>query len=103
MNADISKDEIKETPAPISVETKEPDYDKQRPLFAWLPADIIKKTYELTTQYARIPMSTLLRKRYMSPNPACNVHRRDKNVATDTIFSDTPAVDCGVTSAQFFV
>ena len=48
-------------------------------------------------------MSTLLRKRYMSPKPACNVHRRDENVATDTVFADTPAVDCGVTSAQFFV
>ena len=72
-------------------------------MFAWLPTDIIKRTYELTTQYARIPMSTLLKKRYSSPNPALNVHRRDENVATDTVFADTPAVDCGVTSAQFFV
>ena len=39
----------------------------------------------------------------MSPNPALNVHRRNESVATDTVFSDTPAVDNGVTSAQFFI
>jgi hypothetical protein len=31
------------------------------------------------------------------------VHPRDKPVATDTIYSDTPAIDCGITSAQLFV
>ena len=48
-------------------------------------------------------MSTLLSKRYLSPNPALNVHRSNEPVATDTVFSDTPAVYSGVTSAQFFV
>jgi hypothetical protein len=32
-----------------------------------------------------------------------NVRPRDEPVATDTIYSDTPAIDCGVTSAQLFV
>jgi hypothetical protein len=31
------------------------------------------------------------------------VKRRNEPVATDTVFSDTPTVDCGVTAAQFFV
>jgi hypothetical protein len=31
------------------------------------------------------------------------VHPRDKPVATDTIYSDTPAINCGITSAQLFV
>ena len=31
-----------------------------------------------------------------SRNPALNVPRRHEHVATDTIFSDTPAVDSGV-------
>jgi hypothetical protein len=31
------------------------------------------------------------------------VHPCDKPVATDTIYSDTPAIDCGITSAQLFV
>jgi hypothetical protein len=28
------------------------DYDALRPCFAWLPTDIIKKTFKVTTQYA---------------------------------------------------
>jgi len=48
-------------------------------------------------------MSTLLKKRYKSLFPALNVHRRDEPVATDTIYSDTPAVDSGATIAQVFV
>jgi cell envelope opacity-associated protein A len=31
------------------------------------------------------------------------VKRRNEPVATDTVFSDTPAVDSGVTAAQLFV
>jgi septum formation inhibitor MinC len=31
------------------------------------------------------------------------VRPRDEPVATDTIYSDTPAIDCGVTSAQLFI
>jgi septum formation inhibitor MinC len=31
------------------------------------------------------------------------VRPHDEPVATDTIYSDTPAIDCGVTSAQPFV
>jgi len=48
-------------------------------------------------------MSTLLKKWYKSPFPTLNVHRRDELIATDTIYSDTPAVDSGVTIAQVFV
>ena len=43
-------------------------------------------------------------KRYLkSRNPALNVPRRPESVVTDTIFSDTPAVDSGVMQAQRFV
>jgi hypothetical protein len=48
-------------------------------------------------------MGTYLKKRYKSPFPACNVHHRSEPVATDTVYSDTPAIDSGVTAAQFFV
>ena len=50
-----------------------------------------------------MPMSTVLKKRYKSPNPALNIHQRDEPVATDTVFSDTPAIDGGETTAQIFV
>jgi hypothetical protein len=89
--------------APKFVMTSEPDYRQLRPRLGSLPIDAIKKTFEHTTQLARMPMSTILKKRYKFPNPALNVRPRDEPVATDTIYSDTPAIDCGVTSAQFFV
>ena len=79
------------------------DYEALRPRFAWLPADIVKKTFEVTTQYARMPLNTILRKRFKSPNPAVNVRRRDEPVATDTIQSDVPAIDGGEKYAQIFV
>jgi hypothetical protein len=91
------------TPSPRLIHTKVPDYEQFRPLFGWLPTATIKRTFEITTQYARMPMSTVLKKRYKSPNPAVNVHRRDEPVATDTVFSDTPAIDGGETAAQIFV
>ena len=37
-----------------------------------------------------------------SRNPVFNIPRRSEAAATDTIFSDTPAVDDGSTMAQFF-
>ena len=80
-----------------------PDYQALLPMFGWLPADVVKQTFEVTTQYVQLPMSTLLKKWYKSPFPALNVHRRDEPVATDTIYSNTPAVDSGATIAQVFV
>jgi hypothetical protein len=50
-----------------------------------------------------MPMSEHLQKQYKSPNPALNVTRRDEDLATDTVYSDTPAVDNGSTSGQFFI
>ena len=91
------------TPSPRLVSSKVPDYERLRPFFGWMPTDVIKRTFEVTTQYACMPMSTILKKRYKSPNPALNVHRRDEPVATDTVFSDTPAIDGGETAAQIFV
>ena len=36
-------------------------------------------------------------------NPAQNIPKRHESVATDTVFSDTPAVDSGIKQAQVFV
>jgi len=44
-------------------------------MFGWLPTDVIQQTFAVTTQYARLPMSTLLKKWYKSPFPALNVHQ----------------------------
>jgi hypothetical protein len=75
-----------------------------RPLFGWLPTETIKKTFLNTTmQYVRTPMGTKLKKHYKSQYPALNVPRCNDPVATDTVYSDTPAIDGGETSAQFFI
>jgi hypothetical protein len=47
---------------PKFVMTLEPDYGQLRPRLSWLPIDAIKKTFERTTQLARMPMSTILKK-----------------------------------------
>jgi hypothetical protein len=83
---------------------KDPDYDKLRVLFGWVNTKTIKKkTFEQTTQYTRMPNGTILKKHYKSPFPALNVQRRDEPFATDTVYSNTPAIDGGETSAQVFV
>jgi hypothetical protein len=51
---------------PKFVMTSEPDYGQLRPYLGWLPIDAIKKTFKHTTQLARMPMSTILKKRYMA-------------------------------------
>jgi hypothetical protein len=47
-------------------------------------------------------MGTHLKRFFKSPNPALNVHRRNEDLAADIIYSDTPAVDDGATSAVVF-
>jgi hypothetical protein len=85
------------------VRPKETKYAELKPNFAWVPKNIIKKAYEATTQYARIPMSTLLTRHYKSPFPALNIPRQHEPIATGTVYSDTPAIDSGATQAQFYV
>ena len=74
-----------------------------KPYFNWLPSKIIKKIFNLIIQYTRTPVSTILKKNFKSPFPAFNIKRRHEPVATDTIYSNTPATDDGSTSAQIFV
>jgi hypothetical protein len=63
----------------------------------------IKKTLEQTAQYARMPISTILKKHNKSPFPALNSQRRDECVTRDTVYSDTPVIDGGETCVQIFV
>ena len=85
------------------VQKRERDWEKLRQYFAWLPKLVIQKTFNCTTQYARIPMSAHLQRHFRSPFPALNVHRRNEPVATDTVFADTPDIEHGHVAAQFFV
>ena len=83
---------------------KEPDYESLRPFFLQATADIVKRTFNATTQYARsVSTSTHMKKAFRSPFPALNVHRRQEPVATDTVYSDEPAIDDGSMAAQLFI
>ena len=81
-----------------------PDYEKFRPYFGWVNVDTVQKTMEHSTQWGvSLPNTFPMKKHLKSRNPALNIPRRHEAVATDTVFSDTPAVDSGVKWAQVFV
>ena len=83
---------------------KPPDYLSLRKYFLNAPVDVLKHTFQSTTQYARSGWITgRITNTFRSPFPAMNVPRRQEAVATDTIYSDTPAIDNGSTCAQFYV
>ena len=57
----------------------------------------------VTTRHGTAPHTQdYIKKHFKSRNPVFNIPRCSEAVATDTIFSDTPAVDDGSTMAQFF-
>ena len=82
---------------------QEPDWDALRPFFAWTSPSSIKDTFNVTTRHGTAPHTQdYIKKHFESRNPVFNIPRCSEAVATDTIFSDTPAVDDGSTMAQFF-
>ena len=87
-----------------AVNHEAPDYEKFRLYFGWDNVDTVQKTMEQSTQWGvSIPNTFPMKRHLKSWNPALNIPRRHEAVATDTIFSDTPAVDSGVKQAQVFV
>ena len=82
---------------------QEPDWNALRPFFAWTSPSSIKDTFNVTTRHGTAPHTQdYIKKHFKCRNPVFNIARRSEAVATDTIFSDTPAVDDGSTMAQFF-
>ena len=82
---------------------QEPDWNALLPFFAWTSPSSIKDTFNVTTRHGPAPYTQdYIKKHFKSRNPVFNIPRRSEAVATDTIFSDTPAVDDGSTMAQFF-
>ena len=74
-----------------------PDYEKFRSDFGWVNVDTVQKTMEQSTQWGvSLPNAFPMKKHLKSRNRALNIPRRHEAVATDTVFSDTPAVDSGV-------
>ena len=82
---------------------QEPDWNTQRPFLAWTSPSSIKDTFNVTTRHGTAPNIQDYIKHHFKPrNPVFSIPRCSEDVATDTIFSDTPAVDDGSTMAQFF-
>ena len=82
---------------------QDPDWNALRPFFAWTSPSSIKDTFNVTTRHGTAPHTQdYVKKHFKSRNPVFNIPRHSEAVATDTIFSDTPAVDDGSTMAQFF-
>ena len=82
---------------------QEPDWNTQCPFFAWTSPSSMKDTFNVTTRHGTAPHTQdYIKKHFKSRSPVFNMPRRSEAVATDTIFSDTPAVDDGSTMAQFF-
>ena len=82
---------------------QEPDWNTQRPFLAWTSPSSIKDTFNVTTRHGTAPNTQDYIKKHFKPrNPVFSIPRCSEAVATDTIFSDSPAVDDGSTMAQFF-
>ena len=82
---------------------QEPDWNTQRPFLAWTSPSSIKDTFNVTTRHGTATNTQDYIKKLFKPrNPVFSIPRCNEAVATDTIFSDTPAVDDGSTMAQFF-
>ena len=78
-----------------------PDYEELRPYFGWFNIDTVQKAIQQSTQWeVSIPNTFPMNNHLKSRNPALNIPRHHEAVATDTIFSETLAVDSGVKQAQ---
>ena len=86
-----------------AITTQPIDFEKLRPYFGWVNKHTIEKTFHKTTQWAVASTRYPMRKHFKSRFPAFTIPRQSEEVATDTIFSDTPAIDSGVTMAQICV
>ena len=71
----------------FSTKRKEPECVFLQPLFNWPHINLIKNNFQLSTQHARTPAASLLKKTYLSPFPDFNVKRRSEPVETDTVHS----------------
>ena len=80
-------------------------YEKYGRHFPGVSLHSIKKTLEATTQYGTrgAVEGATLRNRIKSPNPILGIPRRHEPVATDTLYSSSPAVYDGSTACQFFI
>ena len=80
------------------------DWTALRPNFGWTFVQNIKKSFKVTTRYGPTPHShDYLQKHFKTRNPVFNISRHNEAVATDTVFSDTHAIDNGCIWSNFLL
>jgi hypothetical protein len=79
-----------------TVQPNQPDLATISPNFGGVPRLCIQHTLDPTTQFTRLDTCLPLQKHFKSRFPAANVSRINEVVATNTNFSDTPALDNGI-------
>ena len=78
---------------PITTLEKTSKLEYLQPFFAYKPLEVIKKTLENTTQWAKTIAQYPMRKHHISRVPWNNRKRLREEVATDTIFMGVPSKD----------
>ena len=73
-----------------------------RPYFGWQWLSKIPTRLSHGLEILSLNM-IFLKKLFKSRNPVFNILRRNEPVSTDTVLSDTPAINDGSSMAQFFV
>ena len=81
---DVQTPDLPSDPAPVLV-LAEPNPATLRPFFAFLPTEVVERTLQATTQYARVPMAESSQWFFKSPFLALNVGRRNEDVLTDVV------------------
>ena len=77
-----------------SIKPSDTDYKSLSKYFLNANEDVIKRTFQATTQFARSGwIMGDIHKTYKAPFPAMNVLRRNEPVATDAVFADTLSYD----------
>ena len=81
--------------APRKILPENPDFEKLRPYFGWVPLERIQATLKNATQWFKAEGRLPLRRHFKTRFPAANVSRLNEVVATDTFFSNIEAFDDG--------
>ena len=78
------------------------DLEMMRPNFGFRPVDVIRKTLENTTQYAKAFSPFPMHRHWHAMYKWFNFKRLPETICTDTAFSSVPAAVTGETCAQLY-
>jgi hypothetical protein len=94
-----------DTSARYAMKPSKQNHNQYARYFPGTTVETIKAMFEATTQPGTrgAVEGFNLPDRIIAPNPVLSIQRRHKDVATDTLYSQTPAIDDGSTDAQFFI